>query len=229
MCPRPERLWTKGTSVESKSSTTKRAFGKSGEFTSSHLSVRPHQNWLLGCPKQKVLASQSPWANSRQSTTDARASQRVCSNKLLSFTTGTSFALVESVSEPQNGIEAWRILSKRFNPATPSKCVQLMTSIVTIKVTHQNEILGSLLKWESMVNSLARDHQEQLSEKMKIALMVRILLAALQERVHEQLDRLTSYNKVVSLVQSSSKYGSDEMDCSWVAEGSDQGYEEDSS
>ena len=81
-----------------------------------------------------------------------------------------------------------------------------------------------------MVGTLARDHKEVLSEKMKVSLMVRILPQALQERVYEQLDRLTSYkevyDKVVSLVQSSSKYGNDEMDCSWVGETSGYEYEE---
>ncbi len=151
-------------------------------------------------------------------------------NKLLSFTTGVSSALVESASHKHNGMEAWRILSRRFNPATPQKCVQLMTSIVTMKVSHNNEVLHSLLKWETMIASLARDYKETPSEKMKVALMVRILPQSLQERIHEHLDRLTSYkevyDKVVSLVQSSSKYGNDEMDCSWVGENSGYEYEE---
>ncbi len=117
-------------------------------------------------------------------------------NELLSFTTGTSFALFESASEQQNGIEAWRLLSKRFNLAAPQECVQLMSSIVTMKISHNNEILSSLLQWEAMVGSLARDHKEILSERIKVALMVRILPQAPQERVHEQLDRLTSYKEV---------------------------------
>ena len=66
---------------------------------------------------------------------------------------------------------------------------------------------------------LARDYKETLSEKMRIAFMIRILPQALQERIQEHLDRLTTYqevhDKAVNLVQSSAKYGgSDAMDCS---------------
>ena len=58
-----------------------------------------------------------------------------------------------------------------------------------------------------------------LSEELKIGFLLKVLPAALAEKVVEQLDRLKSYrevhDKVVSLVQSSSKYMlSDEMDCS---------------
>ncbi len=40
-------------------------------------------------------------------------------NKLLSFTAGMSFAPAENASEVQNGIEAWRLLGRRSNLATP--------------------------------------------------------------------------------------------------------------
>ena len=70
---------------------------------------------------------------------------------------------------------------------------------------------------------LARDHKETLSEKLRIAFMIRMLPQSLQDRVQEHLDRLTTYqevhDKVVSLVQSSSKYSSgDAMDCSQLDE-----------
>lgn len=66
---------------------------------------------------------------------------------------------------------------------------------------------------------LARDHKEVLSEKMRSALMISVLPGLLQDRIAEYLDRLTTYNevhdKVVSLIQSSSKYAvGDAMDCS---------------
>ena len=55
---------------------------------------------------------------------------------------------------------------------------------------------------------------------MRIAFMVRILPQPLQDRVAEHLGRLTTYqeaqNKVVKLVQASSRYGGVDamMDCS---------------
>ena len=65
--------------------------------------------------------------------------------------------------------------------------------------------------------TLQCDHKESLSEKMH-TLLVRILPTNLQERIVEQLDRLTTYrdvpDKIMSLAQSSAKYAvSDAMDC----------------
>ena len=78
---------------------------------------------------------------------------------------------------------------------------------------------------------LARDHKEVLSEKMQVALLVKILSNALQERVNEHLDRLTTYKdvhgKISNLVQPSSKYSlSDAMDCSAVDDYNDEAYGE---
>jgi hypothetical protein len=129
--------------------------------------------------------------------------------KLLSFTTGVAFSLVDNAPEEQNGLEAWRLLSRRFNPATAQKCVQLITNLVTMKVTKNDEVLSAMVKWEAMIGTLSRDHKEVFSEKIRTALLVRTLPDKLQDRVHEQLDRLTTYkavyDKIVSLVQSSTK------------------------
>ena len=78
-------------------------------------------------------------------------------------------------------------------------------------------VLSGLVRGEPMVAMLSRDHKEVLSEKLRIAFMISILPQALQARVEEQLDRLTTYrdvhSKIVSLAQSSSKYSvSDAMD-----------------
>ncbi len=75
-----------------------------------------------------------------------------------------------------------------------------------------------------MVCAVAQNYNDAISEKVKAALIARVLPQAPQDRVHEQLDRLASYRtvcgKVVSLVQSSSKYGNNEMDCSLAGENS---------
>ena len=78
---------------------------------------------------------------------------------------------------------------------------------------------------------LARGHKEVLSEKMQVALLVKILPNALQERVNEHLDRLTTYKdvhaKIINLVQSSSKYNlNGAMDCSAVDDYDNEFHEE---
>ncbi len=98
-----------------------------------------------------------------------------------------------------------------------------------MKITKNEEVLSALVRWEAMISTLARDHKEVLSERVRTALLVRILPDKLQGRVHEQLDRLTTYksvyDKVVSLAQSSAKYTGDEMDCNYMADWGGTEYE----
>ena len=120
---------------------------------------------------------------------------------------------------------------RRYNPRTHSRCVQLVNSIINYKVHRVEDVLSSLVRWESLIAVLARDHKEVLSEKMRVALLVKILPNALQERVNEHLDRLTTYTdvhaKIINLAQSSSKYNvNDAMDCSAVDDYDDESYDD---
>ena len=155
--------------------------------------------------------------------------QHVIHARLVALTTGVSFTIVESSAG--SGLEAWRLLAQKYNPRTHSRCVQLVNSIINYKIHRIDDVLTGLVRWESMVAMLARDHKEVLSEKMQVALLVKILPNTLQERVNEHLDRLVTYKdvhaKIVNLIQSSSKYSaSDAMDCSGVDEYYEDSYEE---
>ena len=122
-----------------------------------------------------------------------------------------------------NGIEAWRLLSQKYNPRTHSRCLQLVRSISNFRVPRMDDVLTGLVRWEAPVAMPARDHKEVLSEKLRTALMISILPQTLQERAVEHFDRLTTYNdvhaKIIGLVQASSRYSaSDAMGCSAVDE-----------
>ena len=141
-------------------------------------------------------------------------------SRLVSPTTGVSLAVVESSGTC--GLEAWRLLSQRYNPRTHSRCVQLLRKIGNYHITNIDNVLTGLVQWEGMVGVLARDHKEVLPDKMRIALLISVPPNALQEGVMEHLGRLTTYgeahDEVVSLVNASSKYPvGDAMDCSSLA------------
>ena len=183
---------------------------------------------------EKAEASDYPIQDDEVLKTDSSYSgaldlKHVLYARLVSLTTGVSFAMVESSSG--HGIEAWRLLSQKYNPRTHSRCVQLVLNIVNFKINKMEDVLTGLVRWEGQVAALSRDHKEVLTEKLRIAFMLKILPTSLQERIAEHLDRLTTYNevhdKIVSLVQSSSRYNlGDAMDCSAVDYG-DYGQDED--
>ena len=139
--------------------------------------------------------------------------------RLLSLTSGVSFQVVNATNG--NGLEAWRLLAKKFNPTTPASCVALMTQIINFRITKSEDVLSAIVRWESLLTTLSRDHKEELSETMKIAFLLKAPPTALGDRLMELMDRLVTYkevhDKIVNLVQSSSRYNyGDAMDVSGV-------------
>lgn len=114
--------------------------------------------------------------------------------RLVAFTTGVLCTMVESANG--EGIEAWRLLSRKNNPRIQSRCVQLLLSIINFKVFKMESVLLGLVRCEAQVAILARDHTETLSEKMRIALMIMTLPTILQHRASEHLDRLATFQDV---------------------------------
>ena len=122
-------------------------------------------------------------------------------NRLIGFTTGMAFQIVESVS-CHNGGEAWRLLNLQFDPKTDARLTSLVLGIIGHKIKGK-DVHAYLVLWEAQVLALARDHQEVLNEKIKRALLMNILPTTIQTRIMEHLDRLKTYkevrDKIVSL------------------------------
>lgn len=118
------------------------------------------------------------------------------------------FSIVESCDG--NGLEAWRILSKKYTPTTHARCVQLMAAIISSKIGKSEEVLGAIVRWGAMVSTPSKDHQEHLSEKLKLAFLLKTPRQQLYDKVVEKLGRLTSYqdvhDKIASLVQSEADF-----------------------
>ena len=158
---------------------------------------------------------EEPIADIQLSSTQQQMSARLQS-RLISVTGKEAFAIVRA-AEGQ-GVEAWRQLGMRFDPQTDARFALLLIALVTYKMGGKQDVQSGIVKWETMLLSLERDHSEKLSSKIRRALLLNILPKALQSRLLEHLDRLTDYaqfrEKVVSLVQS--QRNPDAMDCSLV-------------
>ena len=109
----------------------------------------------------------------------------------------------------------------RFDPQTDARFALLLISVVSYKIGAKQDVQSGLVKWETLLLSLERDHNEKLSPKIRRALLLNILPNVLQPRLLEHLDRLLDYKqvreKIVSLVQSTRN--PDAMDCRLVDSG----------
>ena len=118
-----------------------------------------------------------------------------------------------------SGAEAWRKLSKRYSPTTPMRGMQLIMAVVNPgKAKKTEEIAAHIDKWETKVLALQRDFKEDLSEKMRSAILVSMLPPNLQEVIIQQADKMTNYkntkDKIVGIVEAKmSLKDPDAMDC----------------
>ena len=114
-------------------------------------------------------------------------------NRLTACTSGLAFQIVESVTD-YNGLEAWRLLAKQFDPKTDARLTNLVMSIIGHKIKGKN-VQAGLIAWEGWLLQLQRDHHEDLSEKIKRAFLMNVLPSSLQSKVMEHLDRLKTYKR----------------------------------
>ena len=94
---------------------------------------------------------------------------------------------------------------KRFDPQTDGTFASLLISLASFKITKTQDVQSELVRCETILMSVERDHAEKLSPKIRRALLVNLRPAWLQSRVFEHLDSLVDYSqvreKVVALVQ----------------------------
>ena len=93
--------------------------------------------------------------------------------RLMTMVKDISFNIVDSTEG--NGIEAWRLLSRKWNPTTHARCAQLVAEIISFRISRNEEVLSSLVKWEAKISTLQRDHKETMSDKMKIGCLLMVL------------------------------------------------------
>ena len=79
---------------------------------------------------------------------------------------------------------------------TDARFATLVIQLVKWVIPARTNVLVGIVQWEAALLAIERDHQEKLSWKMKRALLLNILPDAMQKRIYEHLDRLTTYESV---------------------------------
>lgn len=124
-------------------------------------------------------------------------------NRLIHHLKGPPLMMHQAVSD-ENGLETWRVLSKRYNPMTPMRGIQLMLkTVMPGKIKKGDDVQAHINKWEGYVNALQRDYKETVSDMMKIGILIHMMPEDLQDHVLQHADRLKEYKlvkeKVVAL------------------------------
>ena len=83
--------------------------------------------------------------------------------RLISLTAKEAFSIVNA-TEGQ-GVEALRLLGKRFDPQTDARFALLLISVVSFKIGKGQDVQSELIRGKTTFLSLERDHAEKLSPK----------------------------------------------------------------
>ena len=107
-------------------------------------------------------------------------------NRLITLLSGGALVIHQSVPA-ECGDEVWRLLHKRYNPMTPMRGIQLMLRVMNPGKVQKGQDIN---KWEGMVNSLERDYHENITDRMKIGNLIRMMPDELQDVILQHAHRL---------------------------------------
>ena len=117
-------------------------------------------------------------------------------NRLIRLHCGPALMLHQSAVE-ENGLEAWRLLRKRYDPKTTSRNLQLWLKIMNFaKVRKSQDVFVQVNRWESWVNTLKRDYQQDVAEKARVGLLIMMAPDELPGTFFEHADRLQNCAQV---------------------------------
>ena len=125
-------------------------------------------------------------------------------NRLIHHLKGPPLTIHQTVVG-ENGLEVWRRLLNRFNPMTPMRGLQIMLKVMMPpKIGKQQDVHGMVNKWEGLVHVLERDYKENISDMMKIGILIHMMPEELQDSILQHADKIKEYKlvkeKAVNLV-----------------------------
>jgi hypothetical protein len=118
---------------------------------------------------------------------------------------GAALTMVRNI-ENFNGIEAWRILRRECNSSSPAMCLKSLVEIICPGRSADEKEAGRRIdEWEIKVSKAARDHQEALGDKMKIAILTSMCPKSMTESIYQYVELDISYaqfkKKVKALIE----------------------------
>ena len=115
---------------------------------------------------------------------------------LVALTSGEALTIVRG-TDKMNGFFAWKRLVERFNPNTPAKALALMMEVMQPKhISDPNKIPQAIDEWDLKVQTLEKEFNEKLSERMKTALVLSMCPGDMQDMMYQQAANLKDYADV---------------------------------
>lgn len=112
---------------------------------------------------------------------------------LTQLTDGESFDIVNNAGK-NNGLEAWRKLHRRFDPATGGRRRNMLREIINPgRCKHESQLYGALERWEELVQRYERKLGRPLDDDLKMAAIESLVTPELEKHLMMNASRLTTY------------------------------------
>jgi len=86
------------------------------------------------------------------------------------------------------GLHCWNMLYNRYNPASFSRGLQLLTNIVNPgKIKEYKDVESGIVLWEEKVALLEKQFDEKLQPKLKTAILLNAMPSGVQEHVYQHM------------------------------------------
>jgi hypothetical protein len=106
---------------------------------------------------------------------------------------GEALKVVRGI-EDQDGFVAWHRLHARFNPKTMARSMMKMVKAITPgHVKDIKDLEKEVASWEEAVRDLMKDYNEEISDKMRMAIFTAMCNPSLQDIIYQKVDTLTTY------------------------------------
>ena len=115
---------------------------------------------------------------------------------------GEAMAIIRSVDDFQ-GFRAWQTLHLKYNPRTMARAIRMMGEVANPQhVKDVKDVEMALNRWEGKVKILQKEFNEQVGDKMKIAIMTSMLPTVIQDYIYTNITEKTLFGDILEKVRS---------------------------
>ncbi len=139
--------------------------------------------------KEDVLVTSREQANNKVTVELAEKYRAELFGVLCALTSGEANVIVRSVVGKgflYDGFVALQFLNVRFNPKTPARLLQCLSAVISPGVIKDVRNLAKAVEeWETKTNKLKCEFDEQLSESLRVAVLLSMLPRDFQDMVFQ--------------------------------------------
>ena len=152
---------------------------------------------------------------------------------LVMLVTGEAMTVVRGVGD-NDGWKAWHRLASRFDPRTPARALRaMMTVMQPKKVKDVRELQATVQDWENRMKQLKAEHDIDVDDKIKVALLTVMIPSELQDHVFQwaqgELNFKEIKDKILTLAMNRASLAAPmpmEVDKVWAEEWPSQTYQD---